>query len=114
MLETTTPEEIEQIKAMLSSYAVSLASYIQSQEWTQLDEVLDERQHYLETLLADTTTITCPALKAVMHDLLQEDAEMMAEVLHEKSKVEYESLALTHSRKLIKAYDEKHEDAYAW
>lgn len=114
MPEITTSQEIEQIKAMLSSYAVSLAGYIQSQEWGQLDEVLDERQHYLETLLANTTTITCPVLTAVMRDLLQEDAGMMAEVLHEKAKVEYERLALTHSRKLIKAYDEKHEDAYAW
>lgn len=114
MIETTPPQVIEQIKAMLSGYSVSLAGYIQSQEWGQLNEVLDERQHYLETLLEDTTTITCPALKAVMQALLQEDAEMIANVLLEKAKVEYERLALKHSRKLIKAYDEKYEEEYAW
>lgn len=114
MIETTPPQVIEQIKAMLSGYSVNLASYMRSQEWEQLNAVLDERQHYLETVLASTTTITCPALKAVMQALLQEDAEMIADVSLAKAKIEYEHLALTHSRKLIKAYDKKYENEDAW
>jgi Flagellar protein FliT len=103
---STTEDWIAPHQQSLTVFTHDIERCIGHADWEMLDQVLHERQMFLENLsaLAIPDDSCKAALKCLLQNLLQQDAHYIAQIEAQKNTLSQQQASLETGRRAIQAY----------
>lgn len=92
---------------IIEQFAGQIQACIVSADWDSLQQVLQQRQHYLETIFTDPRDLKSADLidlKSLAQAILAQDAEFQTQIEQQKSLAVLDQKRLDQGRKAIAAY----------